>query len=104
MIQLKYKPNVDYLVYYPQIQEATPSSVSENINLRLRELSALKVVSNNVVLDYNLYGNFETLFFKKDLYIPEINTYNYPFGAAHGLTTRSTPNINLKTGEFYSIL
>jgi hypothetical protein len=103
VIQLKYKPNVDYLVYYPQIQGATPSSVSENINLKLRELSALKAVSNNAVLDYNLYGNFETLFFKKDLYIPEINTYNYPFGAAHGLTTRSTPNINLKTGEFYSI-
>lgn len=103
VIQLKYKPNVDYLVYYPQIQESPPSSVSDSINSKLRELSALKAISSNAVLDYNLYGNFENLFFKKDLYIPEINTYNYPFGAAHGLTTRSTPNINLKTGEFYSI-
>jgi hypothetical protein len=103
VLQLKYKPNVNYLVYYPQIQESTPSSVTENINFKLRELSALKDVSSNAVLDYNLYGNFETLFFKKDLYIPEINTYYYPFGAAHGMTTRSTPNINLKTGEFYSI-
>ncbi|MFR1707736.1 MAG: WG repeat-containing protein [Clostridium sp.] len=103
VMQLKYKPNVDYLVYYPQIQESPPSSVSDSINSKLRELSALKAISSNAVLDYNLYGNFENLFFKKDLYIPEINTYNYPFGAAHGLTTRSTPNINLKTGEFYSI-
>lgn len=103
VMQLKYKPNIDYLVYYPQIQESPPSSVSDSINSKLRELSALKAISSNAILDYNLYGNFENLFFKKDLYIPEINTYNYPFGAAHGLTTRSTPNINLKTGEFYSI-
>lgn len=103
VMQLKYKPNVDYLVYYPQIQESPHSSVSDSINSKLRELSALKSISSDAVLDYNLYGNFETLFFKKDLYIPEIITYNYPYGAAHGLAVRSTPNINLKTGEFYSI-
>lgn len=103
LLKLKYKPNVNYLVYYPQIHKSTPSIVIENINSRLRELCALKVVDSNEVLDYNLYGNFETLFFKKDLYVPEINTYYYPFGAAHGMTTRSTPNINLKTGEFYSL-
>lgn len=103
ILKLKYKPNVDYLVYYPQINQSTPSTVIENINSKLRELCALKIVDRNEVLDYNLYGNFETLFFKKDLYIPEINTYYYPFGAAHGMTARSTPNINLKTGEFYSL-
>jgi len=50
-----------------------------------------------------LYGNFEILFFKENLLVLEIDTYNYPFGAAHGLTTRSTPNINLVTGEFYTL-
>ncbi|MEG1255416.1 WG repeat-containing protein [Clostridium sp.] len=103
LIKFKYKPNVDYLVYYPQIQGIKYPLVEESINSKLKDLSNLKRVCENQVLNYNLYGNFEILFFKENLLVLEINTYNYPFGAAHGLTTRSTPNINLVTGEFYTL-
>ncbi len=100
---VKYKPNVNYLIYYPQIQGVTPLNIAIQINAKLRELSDLEKINESTVLDYDKYGNFSILFFEKHLFIPEINTYNYPFGAAHGMTTRKTPNINLKTGEFYTL-
>ena len=103
LLKLKHSPNVDYLVYYPQIEENENSTVQGFINYRLRKLSNLKKISRDEVLDYNLYGNFQILFFNKDLLVLEIDTYTYPFGAAHGGTIRSTPNINLITGEFYSL-
>ncbi len=101
--QYKYKPNINYLVYYPQVFGISYSEIQNLINYKLLRLSNLKVIDGNKVLDYEVYGSFEILFYKKDLFIPEINTYTYPFGAAHGLTTRSTPNINLLNGEFYTL-
>lgn len=103
LLKLKHNPNVDYLVYYPQIKEFDNSNVQYTINYKLRNLSSLKKIDKDEVLDYNLYGSFEILFFKKNLLVLQIDTYIYPFGAAHGSTTRSTPNINLLTGEFYSL-
>ena len=29
--------------------------------------------------------------------------YYYPFGAAHGMPNKKTPNIDLETGEFYTL-
>lgn len=103
VIKVKYKPNVTYLIYYPQVKGVSPFNIEMIINAELRELSNLEEVNENDILNYNRYGDFNVLFFDKDLFIPEINIYNYPFGAAHGLTTRKTPNINLKTGEFYKL-
>ena len=85
---VKYKPNVNYLIYYPQIQGVTPLNIAIQINAKLRELSDLEKINESTVLDYDKYGNFSILFFEKHLFIPEINIYNYPFGAAHGMTTR----------------
>lgn len=106
LLRVKNKPNVDYLIYYPQIDESEESKNSTTqyiINSRLRKLSNLKEIDKNLVLDYNLYEDFKILFFNKDLLVLEMDTYTYKFGAAHGLTTRNTPNINLVTGEFYSL-
>ena len=106
LLRVKNKPNVDYLIYYPQINECEESKNSTNqyiINSRLRKLSNLKEIDKHLVLDYNLYEDFKILFFNKDLLVLEMDTYTYKFGAAHGLTTRNTPNINLVTGEFYSL-
>ncbi|MEG0612973.1 MAG: WG repeat-containing protein [Clostridium sp.] len=99
----KYKPNVNYLVYYPQLEGLKSSTVQYNINLKLKNLSNLKRICENQVLDYTLYGNFEILYLKKDLLVLQLDSYNYPNGAAHGLTLRNTPNINLITGEFYAL-
>lgn len=102
-LKVKYKPNVNYLIYYPQVQGITPPNIQVLINAKLSYLSDLEKINETDVLNYDRYGNFTVLFFEKNLFIPEINIYNYPFGAAHGLTTRKTPNINLKTGEFYTL-
>lgn len=103
VLKVKYKPNVNYLIYYPQIQGSSPPDIEILINAKLRDLSDLEKVNESDVLDYDKYGNFSVLFFEKKLFIPEINIYNYPFGAAHGLTARKTPSVNLKTGEFYTL-
>ncbi|MGL5380598.1 WG repeat-containing protein [Clostridium sp.] len=103
VFSLKYKPNVNYLVFYPQVNGVKSQEALDNINLTLRKLSNLKKINEDELLDYSLYGNFEVLFFNKNLFIPNINTYNYPFGAAHGMTLRSTPSIDLETGEFYTL-
>ncbi|MEG2290609.1 MAG: WG repeat-containing protein [Clostridium sp.] len=100
---LKYKPNVNYLVYYPQLEGLEYCAVQYNINSQLKDLSNLKKICENQVLDYTLYGNFKILYFNKDLLVLQLNSYNYPNGAAHGLTLRNTPNINLVTGEFYTL-
>ncbi len=103
VLKVKYKPNVTYLIYYPQVRGVSPYNIEILINSKLRDLSDLEKINEDDVLDYDRYGNFNVLFFEKDLFIPDINIYNYPFGAAHGLTSRKTPNINLKTGEFYKL-
>lgn len=103
VLKVKYKPNVNYLIYYPQMIGVTPPNIQALINTNLRNLSDLEKINETDALDYDRYGNFTVLFFEKNLFIPEINIYNYPFGAAHGLTTRKTPSINLKTGEFYTL-
>lgn len=103
VLKVKYKPNVNYLIYYPQVKGVTPPNTQILINAKLRDLSDLEKINEEDSLDYDRYGNFTVLFFEKDLFIPDIAIYNYPFGAAHGLTSRKTPSINLKTGEFYRL-
>ena len=103
VIKEKYKPNVNYLVYYPQVDGVENNNIELDINKNLKKISNLEKVTNDMVLDYNLYGSFNVLFFKKDLFIPNISYYYYPFGAAHGMTYKKTPSINLKTGEFYNL-
>lgn len=103
VVKMKYKPNVTYLIYYPQVRGVSPYNIEMFINSKLRDLSNLEKINEDQVLDYNRYGNFNVIFFEKDLLVLEINIYNYPFGAAHGLTSRKTPNIDLKTGEFYTL-
>lgn len=96
----KYKPNKDYLLYYPQIQGmADPVAV----NAALRELSGVKAVPAHAQLDSNYVGDFDVTFFRQNLVVIEIHGYDYPFGAAHGMPVKKYAHINLKTGDFYQL-
>ncbi|MGL4771980.1 MAG: WG repeat-containing protein [Clostridium sp.] len=99
----KYKPNVDYLVYYPSIIQERCKQAQIDINNRLKEESKLIKIEGNEVLDYNYVGNFFVKFYDRDLLVLNLNSYKYPYGAAHGMPTQKTPNINLSTGEFYKL-
>lgn len=103
IIEEKFKPNINYLVYYPQVQGMDNKDVEKEVNSRLKELSQVKDIDSDAKLDYNYTGDFLIEFFGKSLVVLEINDYEYHFGAAHGMPTKDYPHINLINGRFYEL-
>lgn len=99
----KFKPNKDYLVYYPEVQGMENKLSAQTVNKRLKDLSEVKYINGNVQLDYSYLGTFSVSFFKKDLLVLQLDGYKYYFGAAHGMPTRIFPSINLISGRFYEL-
>ncbi|MEH7075559.1 WG repeat-containing protein [Neobacillus drentensis] len=98
--QHKYKPNKDYLVYFPQI---VGMENSESVNCTLKELAGVKPVPVNKQLESIYSGDFEITYYKKDLLVIEITGYDYPFCAAHGMPIRKYAHLDLKTGSIYQL-
>lgn len=110
----KYKPNINYLIYFPQVKGIYDYNIEKEVNLKLRNISFFippkeemisnkPNITNEQVLSYNYYGNFEILFYKNDLLIIDIIGYYYPLEATRGKPTRKTCIIDLITGRFYKI-
>lgn len=100
VIENKFKPNKDYLVYYPQLKVAENL---ESVNQKLKELSGVKPVPQHTQLESSYAGDFDVSFYKNNLVVIEINGYDYPFGAAHGMPVKKYAHIDLKTGRFYKL-
>ncbi|USG64993.1 WG repeat-containing protein [Brevibacillus ruminantium] len=103
VIEHKYAPNKDYLVYYPEIKGMANRAAQEAVNQRLKELSQIKPIERNVQLDASYFGDFSVSFFKNRLVQLELTGYNYPFGAAHGMPTKYYVPIDLVSGTIYSL-
>jgi hypothetical protein len=103
VVEEKYKPNKDYLVYYPRVEGMTDTEAQNNVNEKLKELSLVKPIDSGVQLDYSYTGDFSVEFFKKNLLALELYGYEYPFGAAHGMPTEIYPHIDLVSGQFYEL-
>ncbi|MFD2445117.1 WG repeat-containing protein [Bacillus sp. CGMCC 1.16607] len=103
VIERKYKPNKDYLVYYPEIQGMSVERIQKQVNKRLAELSGVKDIPQNKQLEYSYSGEFDISFFKKQLLVLELNGYNYPFGAAHGMPVKIFAHVDLESGAFYEL-
>lgn len=101
--ELKYKPNKDYLVYYPQIESITPPSVREQVNRRLAVLSKVKPVPAGQQLESSYTGDYQVVFYRGRLLQLLLEGYDYPFGAAHGMPSRVYPPIDLGSGRFYEL-
>jgi hypothetical protein len=112
--KIKYKPNINYLIYNPKVNNAANKKVEKTINKKLIKMSYFKplfeenvkepyIVKPEDVLNYSYYGDFKVEFFKKNLLVLDLVGYYYPFGAAHGMPTKKTPSINLATGKFYTL-
>lgn len=99
----KYKPNRDYLVYYPQVQGMDLKTAQYIVNKKLKALSKVKPVDSNVKLDYSYLGDFRPQFYKKLLLVLDLTGYEYHFGAAHGMPTEIYPHIDLYSGKFYEL-
>ncbi|UQZ80859.1 KWG Leptospira [Paenibacillus konkukensis] len=99
----KYKPNKDYLVYYPQVEGMGDQHAQQKVNARLKQLAQVKPVPAHTQLDASFNGDFDVAFFRKNLLVLEINGYNFPFGAAHGMPTKVYSHINLTDGAIYDL-
>jgi len=98
VMEEKYRPNKDYLVYFPQIK-----GIGNPINQTLKQLSGVKEVPADKQLASNYIGDFEVAFFKKDLVAIEITGYDYPFGAAHGMPVKKYAHIDLDKSLLYQL-
>jgi len=99
----KYKPNRNYLVYYPQIKGMDNNKVEDVVNKKLKEKSQIVYIDSSEEIDYSYYGQFSVEFFKKNLLVLQLSAYNYPFGAAHGMPTEIYLHVDLTHGRFYEL-
>ncbi len=78
-------------------------TLEDEVNNRLKILSEVKPIEENVQLEYSYLGDFKIEFFNKNLLVLELHGYNFPFGAAHGMPNKIYTKIDLTTGEFYEL-
>jgi Protein of unknown function (DUF3298)/WG containing repeat len=101
--EVKYKPNKNYLVYYPQIEGMANKVAENNVNEELKQLSLIKSVDKDAQLEYSYSGDFSVQFFKDNLLVLDLNGYEFYFGAAHGMPSEAYPHINLGNGNVYKL-
>ncbi len=94
----KYKPNKNYLVYYPHFENIM---IFANTNQLLKKLSLVRPIPFQRT--YRYYGNFTIKYVKKDLMEIQFDGYKYNFGSAHCIPYRQYAHINLITGDLYSL-
>nr|WP_263327010.1 WG repeat-containing protein [Neobacillus sp. Marseille-Q6967] len=99
----KYRPNKNYLVYYPKIQGMENKLAQSKVNQYLRNKSRVKDLPKDGPLYSSYSGNFSVQFFQKHLLVLELTGYEYPFGAAHGMPSKINVHINLITGQIYQL-
>jgi hypothetical protein len=99
---IKFKPNKDVLVYYPQLEGLADSTVQSKIN---SELKSIFVDGRKHLKEEDKYGVDDT--FKasmiKNLLIIEKDGYDYPFGAAHGSPIMDFLYFDTVTGASYQL-
>lgn len=99
----KYRPNINYIVYYPEVVLEDQPKIAQQINHALKAFSIPENVEPNQNLDYTYEGDFSIQFYNQDLLIPRLTGSTYYFGAAHPMPTLMIPVINLKTGAIYKL-
>ena len=114
VIKEKYKPNINYLIYYPSVSGMENKKSQAEVNIKFKKMSYFIPygkdgtpqdipINKTDVLDYDYTGNFDVQYYKKNLLTLNIMGYYYPLGAAHGMPSMKTPSINLVTGKFYTL-
>ncbi len=103
VLEKKYEPNKNYVVFYPQIDGLKSGKVENEVNKKLKQLSNLKEIDRDEQLQYTYSGDFNITFFKKNLLVLELYSDEYYFGAAHGMPSKTFAKINLINGRFYEL-
>ncbi|MGL4799495.1 MAG: WG repeat-containing protein [Cellulosilyticaceae bacterium] len=98
-----YRPNVNYLVYYPRLVGLSDLSVQQKMNEHFMREMMHEDVTAKEVLEYTYYSNYTIPFYKDQLLVVDSISSTYYFGAAHPQPARKTMVGNLGTGEFYQL-
>lgn len=99
----KFRPNRNYLVYYPVLGNMESLRIEESVNARLRDMWTDVSINPSDNLDYSYEGNFSIGFNRKNLLVLQESGYDYPFGAAHGMPIMKYVHIDTKSGIFYQL-
>jgi len=102
----KYKPNIDYLVYYPVLGNMADLKLEAEVNAKLMEMwtdISTASIKPSDILDYHYEGGFSLVFSRKGLIVLSETGYSYPFGAAHGMPVMNHVHIDVRTGRFYEL-
>ncbi len=98
----KLKPCKYVLVYYPQVEGLTNTTVQDQINAKLRSIftdARVKMTEKDM---YMVEDSFKASLIK-NLLIIERDGYDYPFGAAHGSPIMDYSYIDTTTGALYQL-
>ena len=99
----KYKPNRNYLVYYPVVEGMKDLKTEDSVNTRLRDMWTVGEVKPSDNLDYSYDGDFSIGFYRKNLLELKRSAYDFPFGAAHGMPIMRYVHVDTVTGRFYQL-
>lgn len=98
-----YKPNLNYVVYYPQLKELENEGNESTINDKLKAQTMHQDVTSKEVLEYSYYSDFIIPFYQKNLLELDLRNSTYYFGAAHPIPGRLVEHVDLQTGTFYTL-
>lgn len=99
----KFRPNRDYLVYYPVLDNLESLKVEESVNTKLRSMWIDLTIKPADNLDYHYESNFNIGLNRKNLLVLQETGYDYPFGAAHGMPIMLYVHVDTKSGTFYQL-
>ncbi|WP_018248435.1 WG repeat-containing protein [Orenia marismortui] len=105
IVEKKYRPNPTVLIYYPKLRGIEDNKIERRVNDRLKNIAIGNFIDINFDEDlyYDYQAEFEIEFYNKSLLVLEFSSYEYPFGAAHGMPSLDYLHIDLKSGEFYNL-
>ncbi|MCR4435883.1 MAG: WG repeat-containing protein [Clostridiales bacterium] len=101
--EMKYRPNRNYLAYYPRISGIADETARQEINEKLEKMAIPEKVDGDAELDYSYQGDYGIEMFKKNLLVIKFTGYTYPFGTAHGMPNKSYAHLDLKSGKLYQL-
>ena len=100
--QLKFKPIRGVLVYYPQLEGLTNTTIQKQINDELKRIftDSRKDLTKEDMLSVDDSFSVKLM---HNLLIVERSGYDYPYGAAHGMPLRNYFYIDIASGAFYEL-
>lgn len=98
--EAKLRPHRNVLYYYPVLEGVKDPAVSQRINSAFNSRQTMDLSESEFA---DSQGSFTLTMFRKDLLVIEFSSYDYPFGAAHGMPGEQYTHVNVRTGEQYQL-